>query len=211
MRLNVEPFQENKSKLTGFMKHLDASLLSMGVGNSPFLVFIGDENFWLNLQLLSRLDRIAIVLASGPNPPSKGWHDQSISYVTNWFEEGRNDEGIGAGETNFFTHIPNLFPYLENNTMPDQNELCGIQYLHPATFFNALEQVQEKTGGAYKIRDGEAMVWDENGAGAFIVNLLFDQYEDLETDQEKINWLEETFSLIRNELEKDFYFCYLTE
>ena len=71
MRLNVEPFQENKSKLTGFMKHLDASLLSMGVGNSPFLVFIGDENFWLNLQLLSRLDRIATVSYTHLTLPTK--------------------------------------------------------------------------------------------------------------------------------------------
>ena len=40
------------------------------------------------------------------------------------------------------------------------------------------------------------MIWDENGAGVFIVTLnMMGQYEDIETDQEKINYLEETFNL----------------
>ena len=212
MKLNVEYFPENKSKLVGYMEHLDAYLESMSIGKSPFLIFLGDENLWTRLQLLSRLDRISMLVVSGPNPPSYGWHDKLISYVTNWFEEGRNDEGIGAGETKFFTNIPDLFQYLGNNTQPPQDDLAGIQYLHPNIFFNALEQVQEKSGGAYKLRDGEKMIWDESGAGVFIVTLnMMGQYEDIEADQEKINYLEETFNLVRSELEKDFYFCYLSE
>ena len=99
-----------------------------------------------------------------------------------------------------------------NSTQPPQDDLAGIQYLHPNIFFNALEQIQEKSDGAYKLRDGEKMIWDENGAGVFIVTLnMMGQYEDIETDQEKINYLEETFNLVRSELKKDFYFCYLSE
>ena len=66
--------------------------------------------------------------------------------------------------------------------------------------------------GAYKIRDGDGMVFDTNGAGAFIVNpVMAGAYEDLETDQEKLSFLEETFNLMRSELERDFYLCYLVE
>ena len=56
------------------------------------------------------------------------------------------------------------------------------------------------------------MVFDTNGAGAFIVNpVMAGAYEDLETDQEKLSFLEETFNLMRSELERDFYLCYLVE
>ena len=56
------------------------------------------------------------------------------------------------------------------------------------------------------------MIWDENGAGVFIVSLVtIGQYEDIEADQEKINYLEETFNLVRSELGENFYFCYLSE
>lgn len=209
MPLIVEPYPKNKSKLTGFVEH---KKLTSTFGEHPFLVVIGDEDLWFDLQFLSRNDNIGPIWASGPNPPNKGWAGQGISYVTNLYEEGRIDEGIGADETKFCTRLPDLVPHLQNNTSPDRDELSGIQFLHPALFFVALQEVQKYEGSSYKFHDGQNIIWDNNGAGAFIVSLALSPCDfDLDSDQEKVSWLEERFNILRAELERDFYFCYLTE
>ena len=211
MRLIVEPFLQHKSNLTGFMRHLDADGAN-GWGKWPFLMFIGDEDLWFQLQHFSRNEKIEILWVSGPNPPNMPWNDVAVSYVTNLYEEGRNDEGIGGADPKMFTPLHDLLPHIANNTNPELDELKGIQYIHPNIFFTALQELQEVSGGAYKIRDGENMIFDTNGAGAFIVNpVMAGAYEDLETDQEKLSFLEETFNLMRSELERDFYLCYLVE
>ena len=209
MPLIVEPYPKNKSKLIGYVEH---KKLSSAFGAHPFLVVVGDEDLWLDLQFLTDNDKIDGIWASGPNPPNKGWSGQGISYVTNLYMEGRVDEGIGAGETKFCSHLPDLVPYLQNNTSPDRDTLSGIQFLHPALFFVALQEVQRHEGSSYKYHDGQNIVWDNNGAGAFIVSLASMEYDfDLDTDEEKVSWLEDRFDILHAKLKRDFYFCYLVE